>query len=86
MRLYKIDNLNKYYTKYNKYKNLYISYLQIIKKCGRNWNYISYYQPLSEQFIEKYKDEVIWNYIFQYQNLSPEFKKKFWDYSMYNIY
>ena len=44
-----------------------------------NWDYISYYQNLSEEFIEKFKDKVDWYYISCNQNLSEEFIEKFKD-------
>ena len=37
------------------------------------WDYISMYQKLSEDFIEKYIDKVNWYWISQYQTLSEEF-------------
>ena len=40
------------------------------------WNYISYHQKLSEDFIEKHKDRVDWNYISYYQKLSEDFIEK----------
>jgi len=50
-----------------------------IYKCQEedlNWDYISIYQPLSEAFIEKWKDKVDWDYISVYQILSEAFIKK----------
>jgi hypothetical protein len=44
-----------------------------------DFNKISMYQKLSEQFIEKYSDKVYWNYISTYQNLSEEFIEKYSD-------
>jgi phosphoribosylanthranilate isomerase len=41
------------------------------------WNWISTFQKLSEDFIEKYQDKVDWNRISQYQNLSEQFIEKF---------
>ena len=40
------------------------------------WGYISLYQKLSEEFIEKYKDKVYWGCISEYQKLSEEFRQK----------
>ena len=50
-----------------------------------NWINISYYQELSEDFIEKHKDRVNWNYISYCQKLSEDFIEKHmdrvdWDY------
>src|SRR5574344_137783 len=42
-------------------------------------NYISIYQKLSEEFIDKHKDKVYWGYISQYQKLSEEFIEKHCD-------
>ena len=38
-----------------------------------NWDNISYYQKLSEDFIRKFKDKVTWYRISWYQKLSLEF-------------
>jgi hypothetical protein len=43
----------------------------------KSWNYISRYQNLKEDFIEKHKERVNWNYISCYQSLSEEFISKF---------
>jgi len=40
------------------------------------WEEISSYQSLSEEFIEKYKNKVDWFYISKYQSLSEEFIEK----------
>jgi hypothetical protein len=37
---------------------------------------MSYYQNLSEKFIEKHSDKVFWNYISESQKLSEVFIKK----------
>ena len=42
-----------------------------------NWYYISEYQKLSEEFIEKFQDKVDWYCISVYQKLSEEFITKF---------
>ena len=49
-----------------------------------DWNDISQYQKLSEQFIEKHSNKVYWTYISRYQKLSEQFiekhsKKVNWD-------
>ena len=44
-----------------------------------DWVYISVYQKLSEEFIEKYIDKVDWYYISKYQKLSEEFIEKYID-------
>ena len=41
-----------------------------------DWNYISEYQTLSEEFIEKYSDKVNWDDISEYQKLSEDFIEK----------
>ena len=44
-----------------------------------NWVYISKYQKLSEEFIEKYNDKVDWSRISSNQKLSEEFIEKYYD-------
>jgi len=44
-----------------------------------DWLYISQYQTLSEEFIEKYSDKLDWYYILQHQTLSEKFIEKFSD-------
>jgi len=44
-----------------------------------DWNCISHYQKLSEDFIREYKDKVNWVYISHYQQLSEDFIKEFKD-------
>ena len=44
-----------------------------------DWNYISQYQKLSEDFITEFKDKVNWNCISYYQKLSEDFITKFKD-------
>jgi len=52
-------------------------YVQSLYKLHKyHWDYISKYQKLNEQFIEKYKDYINWNYISEYQNLSEDFIQK----------
>jgi len=76
MRLYKIDNLSKYIFRYKKYRDLYVSDQQTIKKYNGNWKYISEYQTLSESFIERYKNKVDWEWISANQKLSEKFIEK----------
>ncbi len=44
-----------------------------------DWGYISRFQKLSEELIEKYADKVIWYRISEYQKLSEEFIEKYID-------
>ena len=44
-----------------------------------DWNYISMYQKLSEQFIEQFKEKVDWIYISKHQKLSEQFIEQFQD-------
>ncbi len=48
-----------------------------IEKYIINWNSISRYQKLSEEFIEKFQDKVKWKVVLRYQELSEEFIEKF---------
>jgi hypothetical protein len=41
------------------------------------WHYISIYQSLTENFIEKHSDKLIWDDISVYQQLSDEFIEKY---------
>jgi hypothetical protein len=41
-----------------------------------DWDYISLFQDLSEEFIEKHSKEVNWRHILQKQNLSKSFRNK----------
>ncbi len=50
--------------------------LLIKKDC---WIFISMYQKLSEEFIEKYKDKVDWCWISLHQKLSEKFIEKYQD-------
>jgi hypothetical protein len=50
-----------------------------------DWNQISSYQVLSEDFIKEFKDKVNWYFICRFQKLSEDFIKEFkdkvnWDY------
>ena len=47
-----------------------------IKNFEVDWAYISKYQKLSEEFIEKYIDKVDWFYISIFQKLSESFIEK----------
>ena len=47
-----------------------IKYKDILERYNYNWNQISKYEYLSEEFIECYKDKVNWDYISTYQKLS----------------
>ena len=42
-----------------------------------NWNEISQYQSLSEDFIRDFKDRVHWGYILECQTLSEDFLEEF---------
>ena len=44
-----------------------------------NWNYISRYQKLSEDFIREFQTEVNWYYISKYRKLSEDFIREFQD-------
>ena len=44
-----------------------------------NWDYISFSQKLSEDFIREFKDKVDWDYISYYQKLSQDFIREFKD-------
>jgi hypothetical protein len=44
-----------------------------------DWNYISCYQILSEDFIKEFKNKINWNYISCYQKLSENFIREFQD-------
>jgi hypothetical protein len=41
-----------------------------------DWYCISFWQKLSESFIEKHSDKLYWKWISKYQNLSEEFIRK----------
>ena len=47
--------------------------------CGTNWEYISKYHKLSENFIREFQDKVDWYYISKYQKLSENFIREFKD-------
>jgi hypothetical protein len=42
-----------------------------------DWNYISRYQTLSEDFIREFQDKIDWYYISCYQKLSEDFIREF---------
>jgi len=42
-----------------------------------NWNFISWSQKLSLDFIRKFKDKVNWEYVSAYQKLSLDFIREF---------
>ena len=44
-----------------------------------DWNWISVYQNLSEDFIRKFKDKVDWKHISRFQKLSEDFIREFKD-------
>ena len=44
-----------------------------------DWENISFYQTLSEDFIREFKDKVDWQSISMYQILSEDFIKEFQD-------
>ncbi len=44
-----------------------------------NWEFISKYQNLSEDFIREFADRVNWNLISRHQNLSEDFIREFSD-------
>lgn len=46
---------------------------------ANKWEIVSYYQDLSEKFMEKFADKLNWNYISQKQHLSREFMIKHYD-------
>lgn len=48
-------------------------------KSKLDWDAICKHQKLSEEFIEKHKDEVNWKNVFTYQDVSDEFKEKHLD-------
>ena len=48
-------------------------------KDKANWNYISKFQKLSENFIKEFKDKVNWNIISFQQELSEDFVYDFRD-------
>ncbi len=50
-----------------------------------NWNWISQYQDLSEEFINKYYDKVNWDNISKYQTLSEKFIEEYRDYVNWDL-
>ena len=53
--------------------------IEKIKLNSIDWENISYYHELTEEFIEKFQNKVDWYYISRYQKLSEEFIEKFQD-------
>ena len=51
----------------------------IINSCDNDWNLISSYHYLTEDFIIKYQNKVNWNWIARRQKLSLSFIKKHLD-------
>lgn len=45
-----------------------------------DWRNICQYQKLSEDFIERHKNDVLWPIIFSHQDLSEEFKREHYTY------
>jgi phosphoribosylanthranilate isomerase len=64
--------------KFNKNGKLNKKSLQLFKDYV-DWDSISFYQSLSEEFIREFKDYVNWNHISIHQTLSEEFIRKFKD-------
>ena len=54
-------------------------YEEFIKKYDNDWEKISKYQKLPEDFIRKFKDRFDWRYISIYQKLSEDFIREFQD-------
>lgn len=92
--------LDDLFLKYRKEKNYFqmrkilIHYLDklssevISSLSNRMWEFISYYNKLSEDFIRKYSDKVSWDIISWYQILSEDFIREFkdkvsWDFISY---
>ena len=50
---------------------------KLIKENDNDWDKISRFKYLEEEFIRYYKDKVNWNYIHMYQRLSESFRKEF---------
>src|SRR5574344_1723695 len=89
-RLFLIDALGKVITKDDKSVTNKIKIIEEITDIEKFFEenmdnfkvdlyYISEYQKLSEEFIEKYNDKVNWNNISQYQTLSESFIEKHYD-------
>ena len=57
-----------------------IKYQDILEKYNYNWDEISCYEFLPENFIEYYKDKLNWEYISSRQKLSEAFIEKMQDY------
>jgi len=75
-----------------KYCNIVFSDNNDVEKCRQefankvNWNCISTFQKLSEEFIKEFANRVNWTYISADQNLSEEFIREFADkVNWYNV-
>ena len=64
-------------TFYEKYKDLKETDILLSKKI--NWNEISHYVSLSEDFMREHSDKLNWNLISEFQKLSEEFIREFHD-------
>ena len=89
-RLFVIEATNKVINKGNKSVTNKIKILEEITDIEKffdeninnfvvDWYFISIYQKLSEEFIEKYCNKVYWYYISVHQTLSEEFIEKYKD-------
>ena len=89
-RLFLVEALGEVITEDNKSVTNKIKIIEEIKDVEKffdkninnfkfDWNNISEYQKLSEEFIDKYIDKVNWSYISGYQKLSEEFIDKYID-------
>ena len=86
-RLFLVEALGEVITKDNKSVTNKIKIIEEIKDIEKffdeninnfevDWDDISEYQTLSEEFIEKYSDKVNWDDISEYQKLSEDFIEK----------
>lgn len=55
------------------------TFLEKYADKANKWEIVSYYQDLSEKFMEKFVDKLNWNYISQKQHLSRNFMVKYFD-------
>jgi hypothetical protein len=89
-RLFLVEALGKVINKYDKSVTNKIKIIEEIHDIEKffvenidnfevNWGYISKYQTLLEEFIEKHCDKVNWYLISKYQKLSESFIEKHWD-------
>src|SRR5574344_458613 len=89
-RLFLVESLGEVITEGNKSVTNKIKIIEEIKDIEKffeenmnnfevDWDYISKFQTLSEEFINKYIDKVIWDYISIYQTLSESFIEKHYD-------